>query len=367
MTTGKEKIATEEVANSTLSEKIESLANRSAIEKFVLIKFAELEAEAAGDTEKAAARKRELQQLARMMYREAFRSQFVRYPERNLVPEIERLLDLENEDLAVISEVVADRESMQAEAYERAKQRTIRMVVQKCTLIAENKIIKMEAVTDELTGLNTRKYLESIMIDHFTERDTFEKIKNGEDIQGAMIMVDIDHFKSVNDALGHKSGDNALVEFSRFLRDAFREDDYVARWGGEEFAVFLPAIDKHDRQKVDPQENLQKILQRVYQKASEFRYTDQDGKVRQLTFSLGAKIFDYKEMLNLAEQSTRKNLDEKLVCESIATASRGADEALYSAKHEGRNRAYLSRKNEAGELTNCIIAQGEGPVIKTEK
>jgi diguanylate cyclase (GGDEF)-like protein len=96
-----------------------------------------------------------------------------------------------------------------------------------------------EAITDALTGLYNRRYF-------------FSRL--GEDLAAArrrgtavgLVSLDIDHFKRINDELGHPAGDRALVAFSRALADAAREGETAARLGGEEFAVILPAAGAAD-------------------------------------------------------------------------------------------------------------------------
>lgn len=87
--------------------------------------------------------------------------------------------------------------------------------------------LRTAADTDPLTGLlNRRAFVDAL---HHIEPDT------------ALVMIDLDHFKDINDAGGHRAGDQALKAFSAQLRAAARNGDHVCRWGGEEFAVALPA------------------------------------------------------------------------------------------------------------------------------
>ena len=83
-------------------------------------------------------------------------------------------------------------------------------------------------MTDSLTGLLNRRALEIEMHD---------LVRRG--VQFAVIVADLDHFKRVNDTLGHQSGDQALRRFGEVLKGSLRADDRAARWGGEEFVVLL--------------------------------------------------------------------------------------------------------------------------------
>ncbi|MCU1596020.1 MAG: diguanylate cyclase [Frankiales bacterium] len=87
--------------------------------------------------------------------------------------------------------------------------------------------------TDHLTGLNNRRHMEEHlrMLGSSAKRHGFPL---------AVLIVDVDHFKSVNDTLGHHGGDHVLVNISHRLQKALRTEDVVGRWGGEEFLVLLP-------------------------------------------------------------------------------------------------------------------------------
>lgn len=108
-------------------------------------------------------------------------------------------------------------------------------VYAKLTSDAEEKLHQLVA-TDPLTGLYNRR--------EFLRLFDFELIKNRRSqIPFAMIMVDIDDFKMINDTLGHQCGDEAIIAVSDCFRKNVREQDHVARWGGEEFVLLLPETD----------------------------------------------------------------------------------------------------------------------------
>ncbi len=92
--------------------------------------------------------------------------------------------------------------------------------------------MEQQALTDELTGLANRR-----AFDHHLERLTAAAARGS---QFALLMLDIDHFKQVNDTYGHAAGDRVLQELARVLQSRIRVSDIAARIGGEEFAVLLP-------------------------------------------------------------------------------------------------------------------------------
>jgi diguanylate cyclase (GGDEF)-like protein len=118
-------------------------------------------------------------------------------------------------------------------------------------------------------------------------------------------MLDIDHFKQVNDRFGHDVGDRVLIELSALLRERIRRTDAAARWGGEEFAVFLPDIGNDD------------IVRFANDLLASIRtITTPDGQP--ITASLGVVGFQLGE--------------------SSSQLIKRADRLMYRAKHSGRNR-----------------------------
>src|SRR5690606_11166025 len=88
------------------------------------------------------------------------------------------------------------------------------------------------SVTDDLTGLFNRRYFRLRVVEE-------EARATRQDTDLMLMLLDIDHFKAINDSHSHSVGDAVLKEFGGLLTKAFRESDVVARWGGEEFAVLL--------------------------------------------------------------------------------------------------------------------------------
>ena len=107
-------------------------------------------------------------------------------------------------------------------------------------LNVKNRELAQQSSRDPLTGLYNRR--------HFQEFMRSSAGAGGDDLLGALFLLDVDHFKQVNDSFGHAAGDAVLKMIADTLRDVLRETDMIVRWGGEEFLAFLPAI---PRQRID--------------------------------------------------------------------------------------------------------------------
>jgi diguanylate cyclase (GGDEF)-like protein len=159
------------------------------------------------------------------------------------------------------------------------------------------------AVTDRLTGLYNRAKLDETFANELARVERY-----GESV--AIILVDIDKFKSVNDTYGHQVGDSVLCEFAAILRRLTRETDTAGRWGGEEFLVICSHVDL----------NRARILaERIRATVAGHSFS----VVGQKTCSLG--VASYRPG------------------DTAETMVKRADEALYEAKQNGRNRVALER------------------------
>ncbi|WP_421869563.1 diguanylate cyclase domain-containing protein [Motiliproteus sp.] len=175
------------------------------------------------------------------------------------------------------------------------------------TDISERKLrehlLQEQANTDPLTGiLNRRAFLEmSDDLHRYVRQDSI-----------VLALLDLDHFKSLNDNYGHTGGDEVLKGFTGLVASILREDDLFARVGGEEFVIVLVGV------------NLQqahRILDRIRQELEEASFHYNQHEIR-VTTSIGATLWSPKESATI-------------------TMDR-ADKALYNAKHEGRNRVALA-------------------------
>ncbi|MEL6463489.1 MAG: diguanylate cyclase [Pseudomonadota bacterium] len=172
------------------------------------------------------------------------------------------------------------------------------------------------AVIDPLTGLHNRRYAMPHLA-RIAERAS----RSGKPF--AVMVADMDHFKRINDSLGHAAGDAVLVETARRLRENLRAVDLVARIGGEEFLIVLPGAGLSNARKAAQR------LCRIIQNAP-FQVPDQATHV-EATISIGMTIVDPVRGAQPTEPQTPEALLDR------------ADKALYGAKAEGRNRVTLSR------------------------
>lgn len=164
-----------------------------------------------------------------------------------------------------------------------------------------------QSVRDPLTGLYNRRYMEETL-----EREIHRAVRSR--IPIGIIMMDIDHFKSLNDTYGHEAGDLVLAELSGIIRKNVRASDVACRYGGEEFILILPNADGEvTRQRA---ENL-----RAEVESYEFVYHRQS--LRKVTVSLGVAAFPEHD-------------------QSADSILKKADEALYLAKKLGRNRVEIA-------------------------
>ncbi len=180
------------------------------------------------------------------------------------------------------------------------------------------KEVKLRADHDALTRIYNRHTFDERLVYELKRRQRY-----GHEL--SLLMVDLDHFKNVNDTYGHKAGDMVLKEMGRILRSALRSTDLAARYGGEEFVVLLPHTSEADAHML-----AERIRSRV-QKAA-FSFEDRDFSV---TASIGVASLE----------SGCFSRDEDLLLK--------ADKALYEAKHNGRNMVVVSN----GRDTTCSARQ----------
>jgi len=177
-----------------------------------------------------------------------------------------------------------------------------------------NKRLKKLSITDGLTELFNHRHVHELL------RDEFERSRRtGEPL--AVVMIDLDRFKAVNDTYGHPTGDVVLYETARILKETAREIDMVGRYGGEEFIAILPNTDE---------EEAARFAERVRSAVEAHLYRDEGHELR-MTCSSGAASFPVDGV----------DSPEELL--------KSADEALYLAKESGRNRVVRASQMPAGQ------------------
>jgi diguanylate cyclase (GGDEF)-like protein len=175
-----------------------------------------------------------------------------------------------------------------------------RLKSQKEELVNAVNTIRTLATIDELTSLANRRYMNEVL-----QAQERRQARPGENI--CIALLDIDHFKRINDTYGHAGGDAVLRCFAAATRAELRSADVLARWGGEEFLLLLPDTDLHEAQRV---------LARMAERVSSIRIPELNMALR-ITFSGGVV--------------------QRAAGEAFTETIRRADEATYRAKTAGRD------------------------------
>ena len=165
----------------------------------------------------------------------------------------------------------------------------------------QNQLLETLAVTDGLTGLYNRKKLDDILADQFAR---FRRNHR----PFAVLMLDLDNFKSINDNYGHVAGDEVLANVAAILKQSVRTVDYVARYGGEEFVVVL----------------VETALDAALDIAERIR-----AEVKIPRFSASNKLISVTVSLGVTHSRESDDDPEEVLAR--------ADHALYEAKRAGRN------------------------------
>lgn len=180
-------------------------------------------------------------------------------------------------------------------------------------LIAELDHISEVAHEDYLTGALNRRGMDEALSREFNRADRYNTAIS-------IAMMDIDHFKKLNDSLGHATGDYALAHFAKVIKEVMRSTDVLARYGGEEFIIILPATEQAEA--ID-------VVTRVQRELTKNIFLNKNEKVL-ITFSAGVA--------------------ERMNGEPPEQIIPRADAALYQAKQTGRNRV-VGAVNEIEGLT----------------
>ncbi len=169
-----------------------------------------------------------------------------------------------------------------------------------------------QATQDPLTQLFNRRYFNDI-----SEKEILKSQRNKQPL--ALLLIDADYFKKVNDNFGHDVGDQVLIRLAKIMLDECRRSDLVCRFGGEEFVILMPEVNLATATK-----RAEKIRQRYQTELSEFLSTP-------TTLSVGIAMWD----------TLLKNLDG---------FTKAADLAMYQAKENGRNQVVVYNEKFSTEL-----------------
>jgi two-component system cell cycle response regulator len=176
--------------------------------------------------------------------------------------------------------------------------------------------LKQSAFRDGLTGLYNRKFM-----DEHIKKLAPQAIR--EDINIGVLLLDMDHFKAVNDEYGHDIGDKVLKELARILLENVRESDIVIRYGGEEFVVLLVGVKS--------EEDALNVANKIRVAVSENEIDVYAGNKLKKTISIGLSMFP----------TDSKNIDSVI---------KNADIALYEAKNSGRNQVVRFEQNQVSSV-----------------
>jgi diguanylate cyclase (GGDEF)-like protein len=190
-----------------------------------------------------------------------------------------------------------------------AKNRELERLAQ--ALDRANKELTLLSVTDGLTRAYNHRHFQERLRAEFSRAERYNTLLS-------CILIDIDHFKQVNDTYGHPVGDQVLVRMVELLQESVRNEDLVARYGGEEFVVLLPETGGA---------RALTLAQRIRERIEREKIRVGDSTTLRVTVSLG--VAQYEPAGGNAVQTPDKLIG-------------AADEALYRAKANGRNRAELA-------------------------
>jgi diguanylate cyclase (GGDEF)-like protein len=200
---------------------------------------------------------------------------------------------------------------------EREKRKLEQLVAERTATIEQvNQTLKQLVITDELTQLFNRRYLMETLESGLQQLSRAPKTN-----YLSLILLDVDHFKEVNDNFGHLAGDQVLKEIASRLKKLIRKSDIAARYGGEEFAILLPHTDNT---------GARHIAEKIKEAISQDKITLPKGEAIQVTVSLGVTTV------------SQPQVQKALLTPSQLLSQ--ADQALYKAKEQGRHRVinYLS-------------------------
>ncbi|MEW5822358.1 MAG: GGDEF domain-containing protein [Cyanobacteriota bacterium] len=210
--------------------------------------------------------------------------------------------NIENLKKEIVNEKASKRkDNALKEAYNLIIKRLDR---EKAELVNKNIQLEKEIITDTLTKLRTRKYMNERLKNEFS----FAKLRNH---YLSVIMLDIDHFKNINDTLGHQIGDQVLQQVSNIILDACTKNIVAARYGGEEIVIIGTKLSS---------EQAKNLAESIRRKIESRVRAGSNENIKSITISAGVATLKSKDNINSPEELIER-----------------ADIALYEAKNDGRN------------------------------
>lgn len=193
-----------------------------------------------------------------------------------------------------------------------------------------NDNLKTLSFKDTMTNVSNRRFLTEIMEPEtarfaYSLQHAIDSHENKDvNLKYGVYIIDIDHFKSVNDTWGHKCGDDVIIQFANVIKTLIRKEDLLCRWGGEEFVVII---------KRTVPEYIEQFANKLMQSIRNTQFQMSDSVTINKTCSVGYAKFPFFDKLPLA-----LTLDQTIEI---------ADRALYYAKEHGRDKAVLAKYNPA--------------------
>jgi len=184
---------------------------------------------------------------------------------------------------------------------------------QNASLLKQNAQLQHISMTDPLTGLYNRRYLTIRLIEELSRANRYHE-------PISCLIIDVDHFKAVNDAYGHKIGDMILKQLASLLKRSVRQSDIAVRYGGEEFIIICPNTDL---------DGAAILAEKLRCTVENHQFKLSGSKAISITVSIGASSLNAESIGPL----------EKLIDSFISCA----DDAMYNAKSAGRNCIRLTR------------------------
>jgi len=225
---------------------------------------------------------------------------------QKLIPELKELIKNEVKDKSV--EII---NQLKRQTGKKLEKEVIEQVKETTSILREQKEeSERKAILDGLTGTFNRRYFETKLEDELALAKRFR-------MKLSLLIIDIDHFKEINDTYGHQIGDIILQEIVAVIKNNLSSTDFLCRYGGEEFAVILTETELEKAE----------LLAEKIRKA-----------VEEHIFFTGSKIIPVRISIGIAEYPTHSVIKQLLI--------EKADKALYVAKNSGRNNIKVAVKED---------------------